>query len=545
MMTNKINAYIDSKILFISLFIFIFVMAIVAISLYYIFAKNKKNNNRGFVIFKYHIKNRSLIRITSVQKNSGLSFDYGNDVILKNKFYKINTLYFHLSESVVSQINKILVEQQPDVNLTLNSLLKKSTQNNNHDKKKINSCIKLVRYGNSDEFIITIHWKKSELKPISRKQNNYVANVQELLRDNKTKLISFVAINPQRTVNEPQNNTIWDKLLKLFGIRSREVKFLFWEGILFLVFDSIKSPSKLKTIEKFILKRINKLSDNLEFNSLAKTATLVSGLWPQDLKNLTDYLMQSKYALLKSTKQNLIVNTFLTPNQNTIDTDKFNEFIVKNTDFEQKIDIGSFVKEYTPILDVSEKNSTENYSVSLAKIAGINFDDVDFLNQIDFIKNKYDLASLKYQIDTSENTVNLLIITSDSVLLNDFEKFARPNTLFILRHQSFDFNFNDIEAILEQVAQYENINIGLYVDHINSKLKEYITQDKIKHYVISAKLTEKILNDTETFLKLVDFTKTIKNFDNVNIYWENLPKDIDHYYIEKLGIEYIYNNKYK
>ncbi|QBF34490.1 hypothetical protein EG856_00910 [Mycoplasmopsis phocirhinis] len=510
---------------------------------YFQLAKIKKHNNYGFAIFKYNIKKHALIRITAVQKNSNFIFDNANNLILKNKFYKIDTLLNFLDKNIAATITQIINNQVPNVNVVLNSPFKNIVSKQNFfAKKNINFDIHIKRYENSDEFIISLYLTEKINIP-SIQYTNFIQTHNELFEYRQSKFICFLAFNPQQIIN-PNNHYIWKKLTQFLNLKQHQINFFYWQGLIFIFFNKINTLAKLKKVEKQISKKIIKLNANLKFKTLVKNITLFSDLWPSDPKTLIDLIVQSKYILLTSTGLNPTFKTYFAGDKSSLNEEKINEFIVKNADYEQKIDIGSFVKEYTFIIDVNNDKNNDNYNISLVKIAGINLDDVNFLNQINFNKIKYDTALLKYQLDTAINGEPLMIFANEFVLYNNLSSLIRPNTLYILQQHGDEFNFDLIDKIIEHTKINNDIKIGLYIENINIKLNEYLRLNKIKNYVVSAKLTKKIVHDTEIFLKLVDFVQNVNQLNDVKIYWENLPDNIEEYYKQHLCIKYRYTNKF-
>lgn len=181
-------------------------------------------------------------------------------------------------------------------------------------------------------------------------------------------------------------------------------------------------------------------------------------------------------------------------------------------------------------------------SIVLGKVAGIDSDDLNLILNFDYYKSEFFHKINLFQYSSlDDKSKKILLHTTEYNLWKYNSEYNLDNVLFIIRPHA---KYLDISLLNETLITNPKLNIGIYVNEITPKLIEFILRSKIKYFVIASNLTQNINEKTEKFIHLFNFVSNISKKNKPIIIWENLPKNINNEQIERLNINYNYNNQY-
>ncbi|MBU4690099.1 hypothetical protein KQ874_00045 [Mycoplasma sp. ES3157-GEN-MYC] len=514
-----------------------------------VLVKSKKASDEGLLIIKINTKQKWAMRLTPISLSSCLTFDTGADTMLPNKFYKINWFLSHFDSVTRVELENIL-QKMPDskrysVKGYLNHELTKNTINNltlkNFGIKIDEIPLRIKISGDSDNnYYVSISWRI--LKEVDTKTalNLNICNIEQLIGLNQNNLISFALIPNINLFQKGPSKLQWIKICNLLKIRASKTELIHYEGVLYFVNAKTNSHSFDRRAKKFN-KVVASIVKDLKFNGLVDYAAVVASKKINNNKELENFIYKAKF-LLHNQMNTDRDKSYLSWNIDDSRDQELEEFKVKIKDYESKISTASFIKEVSQVLNVSNNKKT-SLQVIYGKMAGVNNDDINFYNKFLYYSMLYTFSANKYLIDASETGTSLLLHTTDLVLSENLDKLARAYTLFILHPHSNSFDLNIIDNILKKIPK-KTMKIGLYIEEITPKLLNYIETGTIHNFVISSSLSQKFATNIETYLKLLNLTKTTAQIENTRVLWENLPENTQQYHKDKLKIKYSYVNKY-
>lgn len=523
---------------FIISFLFLCLLILLFLSCLIIWKKTQIINNNGFLLFKINTQDKWVVKIDSIKHLSISSFDSGSYAMIQNKFYKISYFLKHFSIDTANKIQNILNLDNNYAQIfqgNLNPDISKSIGLNNYlNFKKIPVSLNISTKNNNIVYL-SLSWKiNTQVENVQNKLK--IININELIAFNNN-YIGVISLMPNLEHENNSINKVFYNISKTFNIDIKNTKYIFHDNVYYLI-QNFNSKHKLKKFVNQKLKIVKYLNKNNFINPHVLNSILVSSKTIYSQKELIDFHWKCKYLLHNS--QKLKIN-FLDLQKNSIQQNKLNDYKIQFNYFIDKIETNSFIRESSTI-NILNSNNKINRQIILGKIAGMEQIDIDSFNNISSLSIKYLQNLNQYLIDSTPNNMPIMLHTTDYILYKNIENWKNKNILFIIKPQFNKFNFNLIKQIL--MNNNENNKIGLYITEINPKIKSFIEQGLINSFVISSKLSKNITKDTEIYLKLYDLMQTISQLKKYKVFWENLPDNIESYYLKKLNIKLTYKNNY-
>ncbi|BBG40908.1 hypothetical protein MCAL106L_0478 [Mycoplasmopsis californica] len=542
--------FIDSFAV-ITFILFAIFLAFCLIFASFIALRHKKTAYHGMSIFKINVKEKWAIRVSPIKLSFYHSIDHGKHALSENKFYHIEEFLSYFDNNSASEIRNVLQS-----NVTNKRFRFLATLNRKHTNTSIQSFlnhlinlevdnsplnVRIIGKNSDDSFYITINWRNNfhDSKIFANKIECH--DINEIIEFRKFKYLGVIAIKTRvKNIGKHVSDNEIKQVYEILNLNKNKWKYIHENEIIYLINPFIKNNLALKTIMKKLHKKVIEITPLLPFNDLVKKIVF-SYTKPANNQSDIEYIQTlAKY---------LLVNDDITFGQKhsshdhigSLDKAKLDLFKVKLVDFESKIHASSFIKNDAVVSELSQKPT--NMSVALAKVAGINQDDINkfkFLHQYNL---ELDEALVKYHLDSIQTDKELFIHTTDLCLFKNVDTFSKYSANYILHTYDNENDFDIIQKLL-QIIETQKAKIGLYITDISTRLIQFLHSNKIDKFIISSKLASQITTNTDVFLQILHFSQFLRKNSNATILWENVPEKINSYYAKKLNIKYTYKNQY-
>lgn len=494
-------------------------------------------SNRFIAVFKLDSNEKWVMKVSEDNLSSSLSLNFSTQKVSKNKFYKINDFLSLFDKKTASEIEKIIENNTFHKRYSLSGTLNLSK------KEKLIRSLFFIKKLKKDKLFIRIYGKNEDnsfyisLKPYEERKKkslsyDILTDVAPIIEANaKNSFHSIVFPLKLTNVSTTSDSSQIEKIIKILNLdQSKWIK-LRYGALMFLIYKEKISSFSINKIKNKISNYNNSFEKALQFSPVI----FLSSTYPNSLENFNKIYYFSLNKLSKPTQQ----SCFLI-NIDNLDIEQQN-FSIKIEDFKNKIKSSSFINEFSHIKKLKNDSSSSSSSIVLGKVAGIDSDDLNLILNFDFYKSEFFHKINLFQYSLDDKSKKILLHTTEYNLWKYNKEYDFDNVLFIIRPQA---KYLDIDLLNDVLITNPKLNFGIYVNEITPKLIEFILRSKIKYFVIASNLTENINEKTEKFVHLFNFVSNISKKTKPIIIWENLPKNINKEQIERLNINYNYNNQY-
>lgn len=495
-------------------------------------------SNRFIAVFKLDSKEKWVMKVSEDDLSSSLSLNFSTQKVSKNKFYKINDFLSLFDKKTASDIQKIIEENTYQKRYSLTGTLNPSK------KEKLIRSLLFIKKLKKEKLFIRIYGKNddnsfyislSAYEEIKKRPQNYdiLTDVSAILETNaKNSFQSIVFPLKFTNVSTTSESSQIDKFIKILNLDQTKWIKLKYGALIFLICKEVISSFSINIIKEKISNYNNSFEKALQFSPVI----FVSSTYPNSLDNFNKI-----YHFSLNKLANLGHQSHFMVNIDNLDIEQQN-FSIKIEDFNKKIKSASFINEFSHIKKLKSDGSSSSSSIVLGKVAGIDSDDLNLILNFDYYKSEFFHKINLFQYSSlDDKSKKILLHTTEYNLWKYNSEYNLDNVLFIIRPHA---KYLDISLLNEILITNPKLNIGIYVNEITPKLIEFILRSKIKYFVIASNLTQNINEKTEKFIHLFNFVSNISKKNKPIIIWENLPKNINNEQIERLNINYNYNNQY-
>ncbi|ENY70017.1 Hypothetical protein, perdicted transmembrane protein [Mycoplasmopsis bovigenitalium 51080] len=494
-------------------------------------------SNRFIAVFKLDSKEKWVMKVSEDNLSSSLSLNFSTQKVSKNKFYKINDFLSLFDKKTASDIQKIIEENKFQKRYSLTGALNPSK------KEKLIRSLLFIKKIKKDKLFIRIYGKNddnsfyislSAYEQIKKKSQNYdiLTDANAILKTTaKNSFQSIVFPLKLTNVSPMSESSQIDKFIQILNLDQTKWIKLKYGALMFLIYKEAFSGFSINKIKEKISNYNNSFEKALQFSPVI----FVTSTYPNSLENFNKIYHFSLNKLSNSNEQShFIINV------DNLDIEQQN-FSIKIEDFNKKIKSSSFINEFSQIKKLKNDSLPSSSSIVLGKVAGIDSDDLNLVLNFDFYKSEFFHKINLFQYSLDNKSKKILLHTTEYNLWKYNSEYNLDNVLFIIRPHA---KYLDIALLNKVLITNPKLNIGIYVNEITPKLIEFILRSKIKYFVIASNLTQNINEETDKFIHLFNFVSNISKKNKPIIIWENLPKNINNEQIERLNINYNYNNQY-
>ncbi|WP_029608827.1 MHO_4530 family protein [Mycoplasma simbae] len=547
---EKVSRFTFDAVFFLAIGISAFLLIILLSAIGVILTKNKRANHKGIAVFKINAKHKWVMRSSSSSLSKTMRFDLGKQALTQQKFYTIEEFLSYFDDSTASEIDNIIKSSVVKKRFSFSGVLKHSHKHLfkheitnkviGFNPSAVDIKITITGKNYDESFYVMVKWINKNVSIRKKSKITTFSSINELNFNKNSKFTALICVQPHASYTATQNNEEYlNDLFSFFDLDPKKWIAIHEKGLIYLINSNIYSSCGLK-FRLLKLKRTYKRIEGV-VNIVGLVQSLGIGYLdtksiinnPSSLKHFGIYLIANKL------NNSLIMGKDVQTNLDKTKED-LEEFSVKLVDFEDKIHAGNYIKDIAPVYENGQK--IDSMFVSLAKLPGINLDDVTTFLKLKQYEHDFELSLAKFHLNSSvlgyENIINI----GENTFLNNVELLNKQYTTYILR-PSIQHNFQNIEKIFDLKTDLK-CKLGLYINYLDIDVLHTITRFDIDKFIISASLSQKIVSNVDTFLKLVNFVAFVKQNPNAIVIWENLPQQLNSYYFDKLNIKYTYKNRY-
>lgn len=510
-------------------------------------------NTNGLLVFKIDANKKSVMRLSSELSVGSLCLNDPRRGIKTHETIDLSTFlnFFEdkarpIIENYINEKNKtkrlnifskLAVEYSPDNETFL--LFKKA----NINIQNKNFLVKFYPSPQDHSFYCTILWNE-HAKDIQKHSFAYIKNNDDLLKMNNIYYLSYVMTINQHYCSSSLSNGDIDKIVRYLKISNRTGWIYFKEGILQIIFGT-NSLWKLEKMQKKAESEIIKIGNLIKINPYFSSLAAVSFSTFENEKDINLYHKKIKFLLynLDNEKDGIKYKTWFLNDKSK--EEEFTEFDYKTVEFENKNSRSDFIKETYYVYNYADKIATKTKIIK-SRITGFNKTDMDFYKNISWYNILYTNLWNNYLIKSETKEDETVILETNDISLKQFirDNKSKNNIVLLMKPTNKGYNYKIVtQSYLEmQKNNIENIHFGFYIDSFDQKLFNYIKNGRVTHFIIGKNICNNINENSENFLKLHVLINRIKTIKNSKVIFENISKDLESFYIDKLNIEYYYTN---
>ncbi|WP_027120626.1 MHO_4530 family protein [Mycoplasmopsis lipofaciens] len=503
-------------------------------------------STNGLAIFKIDYNQKIVVRLSNKKMSGSLNFDSLREGIKINDYVDFNDFLSYFDKNSQKEIIKFLDDKKnnaeiickmSDKGIKTNSL-QRIFKNKFINFKDVNLKLKFYLLDEQpNNYVCVIHWKfKNKTNRIHRFKT--IKSENEIVKKTKGKFFLGYAlsINSLFYVDKITESDL-KKITKILDIQKYK-GFLYVKNGILNILIIVKSQNRLKKYIKHSLDIMEYICKNNIINPFFNKYSILTSKGFEKKKFIQEYNDKCKYLIhnLENNKDSALYSTWFL--DNNVHLENFEKYLIKVNDYENKNNFQKFIKE-TIDINLFKKNKPSNIKILKNIISGLTDEDFNFFKNIPWYKLIYTKKWNNFLIESCGTKEQIILISNEYDLYNNIQNYTRKNTILMVNVNEIDFDYHNIDDALDNIID-KSIKIGFYIEKIDEKLINYISNNKINTFIIGKNISSKFQYDSYTYLKLFNLIKIIKNIKNSLVIYEGLDEKLDDYFIKKLNIEYNY-----